>query len=395
MSTSKSSIEWTDRTWNPTRGCLPISPGCKNCYAMKMAGRFCGAGKPYEGLVKIGNAGPVWTGAARFVPAALREPLSWRQPSRVFVDSMSDLFFDGFTDEEIAAVFGVMAATPQHTYQVLTKRPERARAWFEWADSGPDGAFNRCVFAASDLIPADPPRRHQEETICRMGGAWPLPNVWIGASVEDQQRAAERLPHLLRVPAAVRFVSYEPALGPVDFRPWLPWTPDGARRYVSTLQAPRRCYDWNYPGIMVAKGCGWEGAPTRGDACPRCNLPTRPVGIDWIIAGGESGPGARPFDVAWMRSAIKQCRAAGVPAFCKQLGANVRDRNDAGFDGQPGDAWDFGGTFPADVVEDNPNGYREEYQGAPVRIRLRDRKGGDMAEWPADLRVQEFPGARP
>lgn len=189
---------------------------------------------------------------------------------------------------------------------------------------------------------------------------WPR-NVWLGTTAGTKRGAARRIPHLLAVPGVpVYFVSYEPALEDVDFRPWLrprlPGDPPQWRRSVQTPDGPRE-------------------------------------GLDWLIVGGESGKRARPFDVAWMRRSIRQCKDAGAPIFCKQLGANVRDRNDAGFNGQPEDAWDLdvlGGD-----VEDSPNGYREEYQGAPVRVRLRDRAGEDWDEWPRDLRVREWPGARP
>lgn len=168
-----------------------------------------------------------------------------------------------------------------------------------------------------------------------------LPNVWLGVSVENQAAADERIPHLLATPAAVRFASCEPLLSHVHLRP------------------TARCHEDMRPWL-------------------------RPDGLSWVICGGESGPKARPCDVEWIRSILAQCRAADVPAFVKQLGANVEDRNDAGFDGEPGHAWPEG-TDPE--FDDSDPGY----QGAPVRVRLRDRKGGDPSEWPADLRVREFP----
>ena len=128
----KTGISWTDATWSPTRGCRRISAGCENCYAERQAMRMSGTGGAYEGLVKLTSGGPRWTGDGRLVPSMLDQPLRWTKPRRIFVDSMSDLFYEAFSFEDIAAVFGVMAACPQHVFQVLTKRPERARAWFEW-----------------------------------------------------------------------------------------------------------------------------------------------------------------------------------------------------------------------------------------------------------------------
>jgi protein gp37 len=325
-------IEWTDRTWNPTRGCSLVSHGCTNCYAMKQAHRFSGQGKPYEGLTRLGHSGPTWTGKVRLVPEALDQPRSWRNPSRVFVNSMSDLFHEGLANEDIAAVFGVMAACPQHTFQILTKRPDRMQAWFRWVESqrGPltvelvkqGGAWPRpdsmsaqallCLYFAAE--------QHSVDIAPGTFAGWPLPNVWLGVSVEDQATADERIPLLLQTPAAVRFVSYEPALGPVDFSAYL----DGSTRW---------------------------------------SLATGATKLDWLIVGGESGTKARPCDVEWLRSAVRQCRAAGVACFVKQLGAYPVLRH-----GQ------------TDRQSLHSSGYP-----------LSDRKGGDWSEWPLDLRVRKFP----
>jgi hypothetical protein len=140
---------------------------------------------------------------------------------------------------------------------------------------------------------------------------------------------------------------------------------------------------------------GYWSIPGRVGVTEFVNHSDMPGKIDWVIVGGESGRRARPFDVAWARGIVQQCRAAGIACFVKQLGANVRDRNDAGFEGNEDDAWDFGTVDPVDVIEHDPDGYRQEWQGAPVRIRLRNRKGGDLAEWPVDLRVREFPPVIP
>lgn len=346
-------IEWTDATWNPTRGCRRISPGCVNCYAEKVAARFCGPGLPYEGLVKLGR----WNGEGRFAADKLTDPLHWRKPKRVFVDSMSDLFYEEFSDEQIAAVFGVMAACPQHTFQVLTKRPARARRWFEWVAGAARtcnagrgmGVAAFCLAHAQRYSTDRALSLNVTETCAR---PWPLPNVWIGASVENQEYADKRIPELLRIPAAVRFVSYEPALGPVSLGQWLDWP-----------WWCERCQMVPAQNAETHLHCHDEGAVVRRS-------------LDWLIVGGESGTGARPFDIAWARSAVAQCKAAGVPVFVKQMGANpVGLRDDVC------DACSWGLVVPRKQ-------HGLDCPGGPV---LHDPKGGDMAEWPADLRVREFP----
>ena len=304
-----SKIEWTDETWNPVRGCSRVSEGCRNCYAERMAARFCRPAhegrQPFRGC-SLGSDGifrrkadpfhgfagfryhetatgrvgfPHWTGRVELIPEKLDEPLRWRKPRMVFVNSMSDLFHEALDDDDIDRVFAVMKAASRHTFQVLTKRADR---------------------------------------MCRYGHLTEvLPNVWLGVSVEDQKTADERIPLLLQTPAALRFVSYEPALGPVKFGQWL-------------------C------GERQARG--FSGGPR----------------VDQVIVGGESGPGARPCNVQWIRDVIRQCRDAGVPAFVKQLGAR-------------------GHNLDARRPRDQKG------------LRLKHPKGGDPAEWPEDLRVREFP----
>lgn len=322
-----STIEWTDKTWNPVRGCSVISPGCVNCYAMKQAHRFSGQGRAYEGLTKLTKAGPQWTGTVRTVEAALLEPLSWRKPRRVFVNSMSDLFHEDVPFEFIDQVFAVMALSRQHTYQILTKRAERMYQYMTnralsanyWKRAVPVGYS--LEWEGLSLVP------------------FPLPNVWLGVSVEDQKHADERIPLLLQTPAAVRFISAEPLLGPVNLRE-----------------------------VKVA-GIGEEWDPyITADAVAR----PQSFGprIDWVIVGGESGPGARPFDLAWARSIVQQCKSAGVACFVKQLGALP-------FQGKPAPI-EVDGSVVATTT-------------FPILMSLGDRKGGDPLEWPDDLRVREFP----
>lgn len=316
----KTGIAWTDATWNPLRGCSRVSEGCRNCYAEGVASRFSGEGMPYHGLAKDGR----WTGEVRLVPEKLDQPLRWKKPRRIFVNSMSDLFHEQVSNETIDRVFAVMALVPQHTFQVLTKRPERMLRYLSGR------LVNRCKAAVD--VPIEGVAALRSDIRCemvRLGPykgmeGWPLPNVHLGVSVEDQATADARIPVLLDTPAAVRFVSYEPALGPVDFR----------------------CCSW----------CGHFGAHDCG-ASPA-------VGLDWIIVGGESGPRARPCDVAWIRSTVKLCRAEGVSVFVKQLGARTVNSSDEH------------GPWPV---------------GPGETMWWRDRAGADPAEWPEDLRVQEFP----
>lgn len=291
------SIEWTEQTWNPTTGCDRISPGCDNCYALTMAKRLKGMGQAkYQTDGDPRTSGP---GFALTTHAdTLTEPLRWKKPRKVFVNSMSDLFHARVPREFLARVFAVMAATPQHTYQILTKRPERAaRILTDLCTCG-----NGCVpgthfrsemeWAATPHSPTYVPGL--ESGIYHRSG-WPLPNVWLGTSIESDDYA-RRADALRQAPAAVRFISAEPLLGP---------------------------------------------------------LPTLDVtGIDWVIFGGESGPGARPLELDWIRDAIGQCQAAGAAPFVKQLGSVWARANGAS-----------------------------------------DGKGGKPADWPTDLRVREYPAA--
>jgi protein gp37 len=333
-------IEWTESTWNPLVGCSRVSEGCRHCYAERQAFRAAAMGiSRYDGITKKVGDEIRWTGKVALVESALELPLRWKKPRRIFVNSMSDLFHEKVGDDWLRAIFGVMWATGQHTFQVLTKRPERMQEWVKILLSQNDragwlihGALKYDVSKAIGKYKPHPAGGSQDH---------PLPNVWLGVSVEDQATADERIPLLLQTPAAVRWVSYEPALGPVSF-----FGPDSPT--------------WN-----------------------------RDASLDWIVVGGESGPGARPFDIAWARSTIAQGRAAGVPVFCKQLGAyplieaatgsgpEILRRQHA-LDSQ----WPGGTHFG------NPT--RDPAFNGRVAI-LKDRKGGDWMEWPEDLKVREYP----
>ena len=303
MANVNTTIEWTDKTWSPITGCTKVSPGCLNCYAETIAKRFQHDGpfvpwtvaaqraaRPQEGVPTGLGYQPITLHADR-----MNAPLHWRKPSRVFVNSVSDLFHEDVPEQFIAQCFGVMLSCPQHTFQVLTKRPERMQAFMTgyWADHFKDvSGF----------------------------GVWPPPNVWLGVSVENQRYANERIPILAQVPAAVRFLSCEPLLGPVNLGSWIR----------------------HYPG--------------------------GPAPISWCICGGESGPHARPMDLAWARGIVAQCREAGVACFVKQLGAHP-------YDAMP--LFDWTGQATGNVRQDD--------------WLMKSGKGGDMSEWPEDLRIRQFP----
>lgn len=276
-------IEWTDKTWNPTRGCARKSPGCKNCYAERVAMRFSGPGQPYEGLVKMTSQGPKWTGIVREVPEMLDAPLQWKKPRRIFVDSMSDLFEETVSEQFIDQVFAVMAVAHHHTFQVLTKRPERAREYLS------DRMRLEKIYQMFHSVTGGP----------REAQGWPLPNVWLGVSVESQEYADERIPLLLQTPAAVRFISAEPLLGPIDLR--LVAVPPASDQL-------RRSWDTD--------GSKFNALQTHDER--RFHQP--PAKLDWVITGGESGPGARPMHPDWARSLRDQCAGAGVPFLFKQWG---------------------------------------------------------------------------
>jgi len=279
-------IEWTDETWNPITGCDKISPGCANCYAARMAKRLAGRHgyppAPHEFDVTLH-------------PDRLDRPLRWKKPRMIFVCSMSDFFHRAVPLEFQCRIFSVIQKCPQHTFQILTKRADQM-AMMEHACGLPV-----------------------------------LPNLWLGVSVENQEAADERIPLLLQVPAAVRFVSLEPLLGPVDVSPFL----------------PQMCaaHHMRHPG-------GRDCVRPRDD---------QPTCLDWVICGGESGPGARPMQPSWARDIIRQCAEADTPCFVKQMGGN----------------W-------ASLYKVRRFPYLSVRQ-------VGDTKGAKMEYWPEDLRVREMP----
>lgn len=324
-------IEWTDQTWNPVTGCTKVSPGCKNCYAEGVAKRFWATQYPQQQDVQRGRRDSVFR-PRRFTdvlchPDRLEQPLHWRKPRRVFVNSMSDLFHEDVSDAFIDQVFAVMALASTHTFQILTKRAERMRGYLlnpqrrVWVGTVRHD-YQRAIEAAWSKAQLCVAYAKSGDEWDRIESAWPLPNVWLGVSVENQATADARIPLLLQTPAAVRFLSCEPLLGPVDVTggPW---------------------WDWRYTYAY------WKTAH------PDCGPP-----IDWVIVGGESGPKARPCNVADVKGIVSQCQAAGVPVFVKQLG-----------------------TTAYAVVDECEHDL----------LKMSDRKGGNPSEWPEDLRVREFP----
>jgi protein gp37 len=276
-----SAIEWTDHTWQVVTGCSVVSPGCTNCYAMRLAGTRLRNHPSRKGLTTMSKAGPVWNGTVRLNEEWLDQPLRWRTPAMIFVAAHGDLFHEEVPLEWIDRVFAVMALAPWHTFQVLSKRSfrmrEYAKQWFERLAhldpvvNHPTGAAPFSKLVDWSVLPKV------------------LPNVWLGTSAEDQPRADERIPDLLATPAAVRFVSLEPLLGPIDLR-------NIKMGYATHLDALQ--------GVWAAPETG----------------PNLTGNLGWVIVGGESGPGARPMNPDWARSIRDQCAAAGVPYFFKQWG---------------------------------------------------------------------------
>lgn len=280
-------IEWTDATWNPVTGCREVSPGCKNCYAKRDWQRLS-APRP------VPNA---YTGRefhdVQFHPERLHQPSQWKKPRRIFVNSMSDLFHEDVTDQQIEAVFAEMQANERHTFQALTKRIERAKAWLDRVKPSPvDGILT---------LDGAPPRHHGGTAVAFMAASWPLRNVWLGVTVVNQAEADRDIPLLLATPARVRFLSVEPMLSSIDLRELVTRSDPYLTEAVDALR-----------GELTSVNDHGSG---RTDRCAR---------IDWVICGGESGPHARPSHPDWFRSLRDQCAAAGVPFLFKQWGEWLR-----------------------------------------------------------------------
>ncbi len=297
----KSKIEWTEASWNVLAGCSKVSAGCKNCYAIPHAHRM--AGNPnekiaakYEGTTT--DDGKNWTGRINFAEHTLDQPLRWTRPRRIFVNSMSDLFHEDANEEDVRRIFAVMMCAPQHTFQILTKRPAQMLEFFK--RNSPNDCYTEAV---TELMLETETSRlistlRSKDRFDSLASVWPLKNVWLGVSVENQQTADERIPLLLQTPAAVRWLSCEPLLGAVDLSKWLATPVVCASSSITDATA------------LALKGLAQAAARHAG----WCTL-------DWVVCGGESGNGARPSHPDWFRSLRDQCAAAGVPYFFKQHGA--------------------------------------------------------------------------
>ena len=301
---SDTKIEWTDATWNPITGCSKISPGCDHCYAERMAGRLAGrcgydAERPFKVTLHRDK---------------LEEPMRWNKPRMVFVVSMGDLFHADVDEEWIASVYNTMRRCQNHTFQILTKRP--ARALDVLMRLRYDSRANRSYVAES----AD----DKGYRLAGGRGCTGLTNVWVGVTAEDQQRADERIPILLQIPAAKRFVSIEPMLGPVDVREYLGLRSSPCESCGSTveeivnarrgLKYVRELESMTADEVLAAE----ESIRRHSSMCRKCGERFHSQKfIDWVICGGETGPGARPMEVDWARSLRDQCVEAGVPFFFK------------------------------------------------------------------------------
>lgn len=345
-----SSIEWTDATWNPITGCSIVSPGCTNCYAMRLAGTRLRHIDSRKGLTRDTKAGPVWTGEVRLNRQWLNQPIEWKKPRRIFVCAHGDLFAENVPDEWIISVVAVSCAgylLRGHTLQVLTKRSARMRALLNSEQFW--DAVNEQV---RDLVQDT----YDPLTIDDFGPDNPCPGIWLGVSAEDQMRADERVPDLLATPAAVRFVSAEPLLGPIDFRFLQPGDPPVE---IDALNGTH--------GVLRPHG-------------------GRSARLDWIIAGGESGQNARPMHPAWARSIRDQCADAGVPFFFKQWGAWApRFASDVSFitgsSAAPAVAWPDGTITATGRAEDHGgNGSLIDKVGKKAAGRLLD--GVEHSEFP-------------
>lgn len=268
-----SKIEWTDATWNPITGCSIVDAGCSNCYAMTLAGTRLRNHPSRSGLTRVTGGRAKWTGEVRLNEQWLDLPMRWTRPRMIFVCAHGDLFHEAVPDEWIDRVFAVMHETPQHTYQVLTKRPRRMASYLR------DRIRHKpmLVPVGNGILGYHPFNSELH---------YPR-HIWLGTSVSDQASADTRIPWLQACPAHVRFISAEPLLGRIDLR----------RIHCTET------------GLTVDCLTG-ETIGTRLLANP----------IHWVIVGGESGPSARPMHPKWARGLRDQCQEAGIPFFFKQWG---------------------------------------------------------------------------
>lgn len=302
-------IEWTDATWQIITGCSVISPGCRKCYAMRLAGTRLRNHPSRAGLTEMTKAGPVWNGEVRYNSEWLEQPLHWSKPRQVFVCAHGDLFHAKVRRAWLVEIFAVMAIAKRHTFQVLTKRADIMAAIIG------DPTFVDEVWMAMPTIDNSSDGCARPE--------WPLPNVWCGVSVEDQRHAEERIPHLLVTPAAIRWISAEPLLGPINLR---------SLQYESGDLLPEpmrvneeRCSLDALRGVTIWPGCHYISPSIKTDARIIGGELYQSSGegrkLDWVVTGGESGLDPHPMHPAWEEAIRLQCGAAGVAYFRKQWGA--------------------------------------------------------------------------
>lgn len=386
-------IEWTHtinndgsiskgETWNPFAGCSKISAGCKNCYAIRDAVRLAENNNPkiaekYAGTVSGNN----WTGKINLAPEdTLLKPLRWTRPRMIFVNSMSDLFHENVLDEWIDKVFAIMALSPNHTFQILTKRPERMKDYLskkldEFSDFGisetikftdleglifdyiyENGSLKSHLKDAGWFYDTDYYEGGSEPGDLIYEAENPLHNVWLGVSIEDQKTADERIPLLLETPAAVRWLSVEPILENIN----LPiYYCCNCFKFTQTERVNNN-KDWGCTICGCYKTNGWK--------------PSKTQGISWCVVGGESGDKARVCNVEWIRSIVQQCKAANVPVFVKQLGSvPIGKKSDQFY------MFNHGATL------------LDAYEKGASKLILSHKKGGDIDQFPGDLRVREYP----
>lgn len=320
-------IEWADDSWNTLRGCTRVSQGCVGCYAENISARFSGPGLPYAGLAKQTSAGPRWTGKVKFVEEHLLDPLRWRKPRRIFVNSMSDTFHEAVSDETIDRLFAVMMLAHWHTFIVVTKRHERMRQYMleRWqpapartyppmagltkeeltvpAETEGDDRESRVHEAAEEILLGDVGEEDRwwdsEGSPNFRKAPWPLQNVWLLVSVEDQDNANARIPTLLDTPAAVRGISLEPMIGPVD----LTNIACSGGTFVNALSGDYWLID------DLGKRSSIDGPTER---------------LDWVVAGGESKTHhlskPRPWHAKWVDDVARACAQNKTPFFWKQNG---------------------------------------------------------------------------
>jgi protein gp37 len=407
-------IEWATlglgkgETWNPIRArntatgakghhCEKVSPGCDHCYAERQNKRGIGTSLPYKPGHRQNGDVEVYLDEA-----ALLAPFRWKAPRGVFVCSMTDLFAYFVTDDMRDRIFAVMALASHLRFAVLTKRAGRMRKYMATPDR--KRMIAERVLCISDAMARQigcAGRINLDHFSACFAGNGPFRNIWLGVTAEDQPRADERIPELLATPAAVRFVSYEPALGPVDWKRWLATKRPAKRPNGEAFLEPHfymtRCEHCGWTGSSEL--CGEDSFGDDSDVyCPSCHKSIRGdemPGLDWVICGGESGPGARPMHPDWARALRDQCAAAGVPFFFKQWGEfSPHEIREGGEIVPPMPTfgsvknfyrWRDGGFVPVDDREDCKTAF------APGQITLRVGKSRagrllDGREW------NEFPG---